>query len=265
MIETLLRQAESIAIDAGQWIAKQHGSFDLVDYKKNHLDVVTDVDRAAEERINQQIRLRFPEHAILSEEQQAGQTDYGSLDQQSYCWIVDPIDGTVNYIHDVAYYSVSIGIVKDGQLVAGVVYDPNRNELFSAGRGLGAFMNGRRLGVSSRSLQESLLHTGYAATDWTTDSPLRYEFAKVYALPRNIKIAGSASLDLAYVACGRVDGFWQRRLSPWDIAAGTLLVTEAGGTVSDLDGSALNLKEGNILASNGHIHNQLILMINEEA
>ncbi|WP_445487655.1 inositol monophosphatase family protein [Niallia sp. 03133] len=263
MIQTLKKYAEQIAVDAGKWIVQNRSNMDKIQYKKNHLDLVTDIDRLSEERITRKILEIFPEHAIISEETQSIHKDFTSLDRDEYCWIVDPIDGTVNYVHDIPYYSISIGIVKNGKPIVGVVYDPNRDELFSAGQGLGAYVNGKKLQVSSRSLKESVLHTGYCASDWTTTSPLRHEFAKCYAKSRNIKIAGSASLDLAYVACGRIDGFWQRGLSPWDIAAGILLVTEAGGTVSGVDGSVLDLKTGDVMATNGSIQQQLKTILSE--
>ncbi len=258
-----MKCAEQVAIDAGKWIVENRCNIENIQYKKNHLDLVTDIDRSSEARIIRNIQQMFPEHAIISEEIQSIEKDFSSFDQDEYCWVIDPIDGTVNYVHDIPYYSISIGIVRNGKTVVGVVYDPNRKELFSAGQGIGAYLNGKRLKVSKRLMKESVLHTGYAAADWTTDSPLRQEFAKCYAKSRNIRIAGSASIDLAYVACGRIDGFWQRSLSPWDIAAGVLLVTEAGGAVSGIDGSILDIKKGDVLATNGLIQNQLINILSE--
>ncbi len=165
MLDILLKNAEQIAMDAGKWIVQNRGNYEKVQYKKNHLDVVTDIDRESEARIIRHIQQVFPEHAILSEENQSIDKDFSVISQAEYCWIVDPIDGTVNFVHDEPYYSVSIGIVKNGEPIAGVIYDPNRDELFSAGRGIGAYLNGKKVQVSSRSLRESLLHTGYAASD----------------------------------------------------------------------------------------------------
>lgn len=263
MLEKIIRHAEQIAIDAGDWLIENRSLMEAVQYKRNHLDVVTNIDRLSEKRITDQILAVFPQHAIVSEEKQFMHKDYSSIDRDEYCWVVDPLDGTVNYVHDIAYYCVSIGIVKNGELVAGVVYDPNRKELFSAVQGKGAYLNGKRIRTSERSLKESVGHTGYTAADWTTDSPMRYEFSKCYAKLRNIEIAGSAGLDLAYTACGRIDGFWQRGLSPWDIAAGILIVTEAGGQVSAVDGDTFDLKTGSVLATNTIIHEQMIDILSE--
>ncbi|BBN99872.1 MULTISPECIES: inositol monophosphatase family protein [Sporolactobacillus] len=257
MLEKIVKEAEQIAIDAGQWLVNNRYRMEAVHYKRNHLDVVTNIDQQNEARITERIKAAFPDHQIISEESQFGHTNYSSLDEDYYCWIVDPLDGTVNYVHDFTYYCVSIGVAKKGKLVAGVVYDPNRKELFSAVQGKGAYLNGKRIRVSERSIKQSVGHTGYTAADWSTDSPLRFEFSKCYARLRNIKIAGSAGLDLAYTACGRIDAFWQRSLSPWDIAAGILLVSEAGGRITDFSGQAFDLQQGNIVATNQVIHEKI--------
>ncbi|NGP45537.1 inositol monophosphatase [Bacillaceae bacterium SIJ1] len=264
MIEQLLRRAEDIAVEAGQWVVENKKNYNKVEYKKNHLDVVTAIDVLTEKKIIAAIRENFPTHQIISEESQSSVERFSLMDADDYSWIIDPIDGTVNFIHDIPHFAVSIGIVKNGEPIAGVVYGPQQGELFSAAQGKGAYLNGKKLSVSRRTMKESLVNTGYASKDWTTDSPLQYELKKIYAKCRNIKISGSASLDLAYVASGRVDGFWQRNLYPWDLAAGSLLVSEAGGRLSNVVGETFDMKKGHILATNGVIHDELVTMLREE-
>lgn len=220
---------------------------------KLHSDLVSDADKASEALILGAIRERFPDHAILSEESGA------SPGPSDYTWVVDPLDGTLNYVHGFPFYSVSIALARAGEPLLGVVYDPLRGELFAAERGQGARANGRRLGVSATtSLGQALLTTGFPYSRFSQpDNNLR-EFAHLSMRAREIRRSGSAALELSYIAAGRSDGHWELELNPWDLAAGALLVREAGGLVSDWQGRPWALAEPRIVASNGRIHAELL-------
>jgi myo-inositol-1(or 4)-monophosphatase len=226
---------------------------------KRDKDFVTEIDRAAEEAIIRVLREAFPEHSILAEE--SGSTA-GSKGDSEYQWIIDPLDGTTNFIHGFPQFCVSIAQAHKGVLTHAVVYDPTRNELFTASKGAGAFLNDRRIRVSNRvKLGETLIGTGF---------PFRYfEHVDAYvAMMREfmqktagIRRPGAAALDLAYVAAGRLDGFWEIGLSPWDMAAGALLISEAGGLVGDLSGETAFMDSGNIVAANPKVFAQLLQII----
>lgn len=220
---------------------------------KQYADLVTDADRASEDLIVAALRERFPGHAILAEEGSNVPGDGG------YAWVVDPLDGTMNYVHGLPIWSVSIGLLYEGAPLIGVVYDPTRNELFSAERGRGAFLNGRRLHVSRTArLAESLLTTGFPYSRAVQpDNNLR-EFGHLLLKTRDIRRPGSAALDLCATAAGRCDGHWELILSLWDVVAGALIVAEAGGTVTDRHGRPWLPWQGHIVATNGHIHAELI-------
>jgi myo-inositol-1(or 4)-monophosphatase len=209
--------------------------------RKRHNDFVTEVDQAAEAAIIEVLRKAYPGHAILAEES-------GADGASEYEWIVDPLDGTTNFIHGFPQYAVSIALRHRGVLEQAVVYDPGRNELFTATRGRGAFLNDRRLRVSTRAkLAESLIGTGFPFRDLAHLDEYMTAFKAVTRETAGIRRAGAAALDLAYVAAGRLDGFWEIGLSPWDMAAGALLVLEAGGLVTDFDGEAHYLERGNVV------------------
>jgi myo-inositol-1(or 4)-monophosphatase len=179
--------------------------------------------------------------------------------ENRFLWAVDPLDGTTNFAHRYPAFAVSIGLLIDGEPAVGVVYEPLRDELFFAARGLGAFLNYRPIRVSAtEGLAKSLLVTGFAYDRRETDDNNYAEFCHFTHLSQGVRRGGSASLDLAYVAAGRLDGYWERGLSPWDIAAGIVLVREAGGTVSAYDGSPFDIDSGRILASNGLLHTAMI-------
>lgn len=220
---------------------------------KLYADLVTDADRASEDLIVAAIRERFPDHAILAEE---GSDIPGA---SGYTWVIDPLDGTMNYFHGLPIWSVSIALLSAGAPLLGVVYDPTRDELFSAERGRGAFLNGRRLYVSRTArLAESLLTTGFPYSRAAQpDNNLR-EFSRLLLKARDIRRPGSAALDLCSTAAGRCDGHWELILSLWDVAAGALIVAEAGGTVTDRHGRPWLPWQGHIVATNGHIHAELI-------
>jgi myo-inositol-1(or 4)-monophosphatase len=220
---------------------------------KRQADLVTDIDRASEALIVAAIHERFPGHAILAEE---GGTVEGLGEYQ---WVIDPLDGTLNYVHGMPFYCVSIGLLRRGELFLGVVYDPTRDELFAAEAGRGAWCNGRRLHVSSTAeLAHSMLTTGFPYDRFSrTDNNLE-QFARLLLKARDIRRPGAAALDLAYVAAGRSDAHWELGLAPWDMAAGALLVREAGGTLSDWRGEPWRPGGDRLVASNGNIHAELL-------
>ncbi|MBM3307832.1 MAG: inositol monophosphatase [Candidatus Eisenbacteria bacterium] len=220
---------------------------------KSPRELVTTMDRAAEDAIVRAIRDAFPGDAILAEE---GSSKAGSTGR---VWIVDPLDGTNNYAHGYPFFSVAIGVEEDGAPAAGVVYDPLRDEMFAAEAGGGATLNGRPLRVSDAgALADSLVATGFPYDrSERTDNNLA-NLNRVVLAARGIRRAGSAALDLAYVARGRLDGYWELGLRPWDVAAGGLVVREAGGAVTNFGGGAWDHRRGDIVASNGRIHAELL-------
>lgn len=223
---------------------------------KSPNDFVTEVDRAAEQAIIEVLRDAFPGHAILAEE--SGESGPDS----EFTWIIDPLDGTTNFIHGMPQYAVSIAQAKNGVLEHAVVYDPNSNELFTASRGSGAFLNDRRIRVSRRTrLNEALIGTGFPFRQFDNVDAYLAMFKELTQKTAGIRRPGAAALDLAYVAAGRFDGFWEMGLSPWDMAAGVLLIQEAGGLVSDLSGEANYLTTGNVVAGTPKIFGQLLPII----
>ena len=204
-------------------------------------DFVTRVDHAAEEAIIETVRKAYPDHAVLAEE--SGET----VGQAEYQWIIDPLDGTTNFIHGFPQYCVSIAIRHRDALAHGVVYDPTKNELFTASKGRGAFLNDRRIRVSKCSrLADALVGTGFPFKEGARIDLYTNQLKKIMQGSAGVRRAGAAALDLAYVACGRLDAFWEMGLSAWDMAAGALMVQEAGGLVGDLRGEAGYLESGEI-------------------
>ncbi len=223
---------------------------------KGAVNLVTEMDLLSEKTIVGEIRRRYPQHSILAEEKTTRQQD--SL----YRWIIDPLDGTTNYAHGYPIFCVSIALEKNGRVIAGVVYDPMRDELFCAEEGKGARLNGRRIHVSAVSrLSPALLTTGFPYD--VRESPVNNfdHFRNFGIRAQAVRRSGSAALDLCYVAAGRFDGFWELKLSLWDWAAAGLMVTEAGGKMTDLSGRALMSESKNILASNGKIHREMIAVL----
>jgi myo-inositol-1(or 4)-monophosphatase len=221
--------------------------------KKGTIDLVTEIDLAAERMIRALIAERHPHHDILAEE-----LGGPSGPPSRYCWIVDPLDGTTNYAHGLPLFCCTVALEVDGVLEVGAIYDPTRDELFTAERGQGAFLNGARLQVSQTStLIDALLVTGFPYAVQEQLVELVGLFAAFLGESRAVRRLGSAALDIAYVAAGRMDGFWEQGLNAWDIAAGVLLVQEAGGRVTSLDGGPFVLRTGRILASNGLIHDDM--------
>src|SRR2546425_401174 len=217
-------------------------------------DFVTEVDRAAEAAIIEAVQKSYPEHAILGEESGAIASA-----KQEYRWIIDPLDGTTNFIHGFPQYCVSIGVEHRGALAHGVVYDPVKNELFTASRGRGAFLNDRRIRVSKCTrLKESLVGTGFPFKELSRLDLYTGQLRNLIQDSAGVRRAGAAALDLAYVACGRLDAFWEMGLSPWDMAAGALLIQEAGGLVGDFSGEARYMQSGDISAATPKVFPQLL-------
>jgi myo-inositol-1(or 4)-monophosphatase len=230
--------------------------FDRVDQlaveSKRRNDFVSEVDRSAEAAIIQELRGKFPDHAILAEES-------GAQGTSEFEWIIDPLDGTTNYLHGFPQFSVSIALRHRGRLEQAVVYDPLREEMFTASRGRGAQLNDRRLRVSARpGLEGALIGTGFPFRDHRHVDAYLGMFRAMLEDTAGLRRPGSAALDIAYVAAGRLDGFWELGLAPWDLAAGALLVTEAGGTVSDLAGGERYLDTGNLVAGNLKVHRAML-------
>jgi myo-inositol-1(or 4)-monophosphatase len=227
--------------------------------KKGVIDLVTVADLAAERAFRDLIAERFPDHAVIGEE--TAMTDDQRTARSQ--WIIDPVDGTTNFAHGLALFCVSIALVIEGRLELGVIYDPIADELFTAERGQGARLNGVRIGVSAAStLVDSMLCTGFPYTIRERRGRQVEVFAAFLGEARAVRRLGSAALDLAYVACGRFDGFWEEHLKPWDMAAGALLVEEAGGTVTAVDGGPYDPFVMSISATNGRIHALMVDVIN---
>ena len=222
--------------------------------KKGAIDLVTEVDFAVERMFRAMIAERFPDHTVLAEE-------LGSAGQREgrFCWIFDPLDGTTNYAHGLPIFASSLALEIEGVVTVGAIYDPTRKELFTASLGGGAYLNGVPMRVSSTpSLLDALLVTGFPYTVHQASEELVSLFAAFLSEAQAVRRLGSAALDLCYVAAGRMDGFWEQHLKPWDMAAGALMLTEAGGRITAVDGSRFDLRKGQLMASNGVIHNALL-------
>ena len=257
---SFLETAAEIARDASALIAdaleRRGGGENRFDLKGEH-DLVTETDRASERLIVERLRKSYPTHAIVAEE---GSAEAGSSE---YCWYVDPLDGTTNFAHGFPVFNVSIGLAKAGQVIAGVIADPTRNEVFTAEAGGGAFLNGRRIHVSrTRRIEQSLAGTGFPSRKRHQNVNIHFYY-QLAMLSHGVRRAGAAAIDLAYVACGRLDLFWEFTLNPWDMAAGTLLVREAGGTVTDMQGGAFHLRCPHVLADNGLVHEETAALFAE--
>lgn len=256
-IEELLKFGTKIAKKAGKILLKHYGRVHKIEFKsKNNL--VTEADKKSESYIVKKINRRYPDHEILAEE--SGKKPISEISEERIRWIIDPLDGTTNFAHSFPFFSVSIGIEKNGEMIGGIVYIPILKELFYAGKYMGAFLNSRKISVSGvDTVGKSLLATGFPGEHREINLPYFENFLfKTQAMRRT----GSAAIDLCYVACGRLDGFWELGLHSWDIAAGALIVEEAGGRVTNMDGTTLKLNGANILAANGKIHDEMLSEIN---
>ncbi len=254
-VDELMAAAEAVARRGGEVLRERWGVPRTVDFKGG-IDLVTDADRAAEAAILELLRRRWPDHDVIAEE------SGGQLRGGPCRWYVDPLDGTSNYAHGVPHFCVSAGVADAMGLAAGAVYQPLTGEIFTAGRGCGAFLDGQPIRASDRRpLSACLVATGFPYDVWTRpERPLGMLGAAV-THARGVRRFGSAALDLAYVACGRFDGYFELGLKPWDVAAGILLVREAGGIVSDLRGQAAEVDGGEFLAANREVHGQLLALL----
>lgn len=256
----MLNFAIQTARDAGRILADRMGRALQVS-NKGDIDLVTEADLASEKLIIERIKTHYPRHSILAEE--SGATDGIKMvaGQTDWRWIVDPLDGTTNYAHGYPCFCVSIGLERAGSIEIGVIYDPSRDEVFAAERGQGATLNDRRIRVSPvDDLNAAMLCTGFPYNVRERPNFAR-DFANFTMEAQAVRRDGSAALDLAYLACGRFDGFWEDGLNAWDIAAGVLLVEEAGGRITDFVGAPLNIYTPKVLASNGLIHHKMMQVL----
>ncbi|HXF06587.1 MAG TPA: inositol monophosphatase family protein [Blastocatellia bacterium] len=245
--------AIQVAREAGALLRDYAGRTIAVSQKSSAIDLVTEVDLLSERLIVERISTHYPKHQILAEE--SGQTAVAS----DYRWLIDPLDGTTNYAHGYPFYCVAIALEYKGEIILGVVYDPNRDELFVAERGAGATCNGRPIRVSRTArLTESLLATGFPYDVRRRPTTSLDYFGRFVLTAQAIRRDGSAALDLCYLACGRFDGFWEQGLAPWDMAAGFLIVEEAGGRVTTFDGGPFTIYKPEMLATNGLIHQEMM-------
>lgn len=257
--QQMLKAAEGIAREAGALLREFYHRGVRMEYKGD-VDLVTEADRASEKLITERLHAAFPEHGVYGEE-----GTRAALDAE-FRWYVDPLDGTTNFAHGFPVFCVVLGCEQrpaglapeaDGEMVAGVVYDPLREEMFSAARGQGARLNGEPIQVSrSKALQESLIATGFPSHK-RHRSPNVHFYQEFTLRSHGVRRAGSAALDLAYVAAGRIDGYWEFKLNPWDTSAGYLLVEEAGGRITHFDGSRFTLDSREVFATNGLIHAEM--------
>lgn len=258
-LQTFLDIATEAAMLAGVILQECWGKLEKIEEKGGAGDLVTEADKQSEREILKVLQNRVPDHAILAEE--SGQQ---GMPDSEYLWAIDPLDGTTNYAHGYPIAAVSIGLLIEGVPQVGVVYNPFSQELFRAAKGLGATLNYRPIRVSQTlELSKSLLVSGFAYDRCATKDNNYAEFCYLTHLTQGVRRSGSASLDLTEVACGRLDGYWERGIRPWDVAAGIVLVEEAGGKVSAYDGSAIDIQSGRILATNSRIHNCLSKALKE--
>ncbi len=257
-MEPTLNDVIEIARAAGQILKEGYGENFRVE-KKGTIDLVTEVDHRSEKFLLNTIQAKYPRHKVLTEEsgEQPGDDDH--------VWYIDPLDGTINFAHGIPIFSVSIAFTRGNQLELGVVYEPMREECFYAQRGKGAWLNGQPLGVSEASeLEHSLLVTGFYYDTWTNPVNNLDHFVNLTLKSQGVRRLGSAAIDLAYVAAGRFDGYWELRLNAWDIAAGALIAREAGALVTDIDGD-LDLLQSpySVIASTPKIHPQMLAVLND--
>ena len=227
--------------------------------KKGTIDLVTEIDLRVEREFRALVASRFPDHVVLGEEFSA---EAERDDVPDYCWVFDPVDGTTNYAHGLPIFCSSLALEIRGVPSVAAIYDPSRRELYTAERGHGAWLNGAPLRVSAAStLIDSLLCTGFPYNVQQDTEALVGLFAEFLKVSRAVRRLGSAAIDLCYVAAGRLDGFWEQSLHPWDVAAGALIIQEAGGRVTDLAGGPYSSRAGDLIASNGHIHDAMVTTI----
>lgn len=250
-----MRDYVEVAVEAaklgGDVLKQSYGQVKKIEYK-GEIDIVTEVDKRSEKLIVDLLSSRFPRHSILAEE------GTGSVRPSEFKWVIDPLDGTTNYAHDYPIFCVSVALEQNGEVVVGAVYQPIFEELFVAEKGNGAYLNGRKIQVSRvQKLRQSLLSTGFPYDVLADPGEAMKHFGAFVETAQAVRRDGAAALDLCYVAMGRFDGFWEVRLKPWDTAAGVLIVTEAGGLVTDFRGRPHSIYNHEVMASNGLIHEQM--------
>jgi myo-inositol-1(or 4)-monophosphatase len=252
-----LEISQEIAREAGALLHgyfERHIGFEL----KGEFDLVTEADRASERLVIERLQQHFPTHSVVAEESggHAGES-------AEYCWYVDPLDGTTNFAHGFPMYNVTLALEKAGQIIAGVIFDPERGEMFACERGSGSHLNGQPIHVSRvPRIEEALVATGFPSLKRHQNVNVHFYY-QLAMITHGVRRAGAAALDLAYVACGRLDAFWEFGLNPWDMAAGTLLVTEAGGQCSDMHGGEARLRGPHLLADNGTVHAGMLQVFGE--
>ena len=224
---------------------------------KGEYDLVTEADRASERLVVERLRTHFPSHGIVAEE------GGGHESSSEFRWYVDPLDGTTNFAHGFPVYNVTLALEQAGEIVAGVIFDPTRQELFTAEKGGGAYLNNRRIHVSkTRTLEDSLVATGFPSRKRHLNVNIHFYY-QLAMITHGVRRAGAAAIDLAYVACGRLDAFWEFGLNPWDMAAGLLMIEEAGGRTSDMRGARTSVQGPHLLADNGALHSEMVQLFGE--
>jgi myo-inositol-1(or 4)-monophosphatase len=259
-VSEILDFARETSRRAGETLCDHYRQRHTVNRKSSDIDLVTEADLASERLIVDSIREQFPAHTILSEE---GLGDLQEVAGKTEClWVIDPLDGTVNYAHSYPVWGVSMALAERGQVILGVIYDPLRDEMFWAERRQGAWRDEERLHVSgAERLKDALVATGFAYKRATLEDNNLAEFGEVMPRVQGVRRAGAAVLDLAHLAAGYLDGYWEMHLQPWDWAAGSLLVTESGGTVTNMQGEIWSLDMDNIVATNGVLHGELVQVL----
>jgi myo-inositol-1(or 4)-monophosphatase len=253
-----LTTAIEAVVRAGKLQMERFGGDFHID-KKGTIDLVTEVDLAVERMFRGLIAERFPDHQVLAEEMGGS-----AVAPAGPCWVFDPIDGTTNFAHGIPIFCASLALEIDGVAEVAAVFDPNRQELFTAERGGGAYLNGRRLHVSAAgSLVDAVVVTGFPYDVHARVEEIVGLFGAFVAQARAVRRLGSAAIDLCYVAAGRMDGFWESDLKPWDIAGGALIVAEAGGTVTHMDGTTFRSRRGDVVATNGRLHDGMLTIIRD--
>lgn len=259
MFSEITNTAIQVALGAGKILLDGFGSDFKIDSKEGRNNLVTEYDKKSEKYIIDTISKAFPTHSFLAEESGKSQ----NFHTDDIIWVVDPLDGTVNFAHNLPIFSVSIAAVKNNEILTGVVYHPILNELFVAEKGKGAFLNDKPISVSKNAdLATSFLVTGFPYDPNTTHKKCICSFSDFIGMGIPVRRLGSAALDLAYVANGRFDGFWEIKLNPWDVAAGILLVREAGGKVTQYDGTEAGINDESLVATNSLIHNDITKVVN---
>ncbi|MCS6807309.1 MAG: inositol monophosphatase family protein [Bacteroidota bacterium] len=256
----LLSIAQKAALEAGNMLKEAFGTSFRIDSKEGRHNLVTEYDHRAEDMIISCIHSAFPDHIFLAEE--SGST---GAPADTIRWIIDPLDGTVNFAHSIPIFCVSIAAEQSGKLLCGVIYAPMTSELFTGTHGGGAYLNGQALSVSTTdNLEDAILVTGFPYNAWENPQNCIDHFSRFVRMGLPVRRLGSAALDLAYLAAGRFDGYWEVSLNAWDVAAGKLLLQEAGGMITQYDGSPHNLYNGTMLATNGRIHKAMSKILTEQ-